>query len=222
VRVSAVINPYGTPVRVAEVVADDAITAVVTQHLLDELAGVLIRSKFRRWISVADAIAFVESLGGHADLRDEPGPPTTGVRDPNDDYLIALADAADAVIVTGDNDILTAEFEPPAPLSFSRASKFFRQASSAGRWRVSKSASTCWPVGLPFRGCRSEPAAMPAQEMSLWVHVPGRASAPVQNSAGGSGRNCSPFDGSRHSERTRAPTQAARRAQPCSLRTRGP
>lgn len=108
------INPYGTPARVAEAVADGAVTAVVTQHLLDELAAVLIRPKFRRWISVADAIAFVESLGGHADLRDDPGPPAAGVRDPNDDYLVALAEAADATIVTGDDDLLEAELEPPA------------------------------------------------------------------------------------------------------------
>lgn len=114
VWISAVINPYGTPARVVEAVADGAITAVVTQHLLDELAAVLIRPKFRRWISVADALAFVESLGGHADLRDDPGPPTTGVRDPNDDYLVALAEAADAVIVTGDDDLLTAGIEPSA------------------------------------------------------------------------------------------------------------
>jgi uncharacterized protein len=114
VWVSAVINPYGTPARVVEAVADGVITAVVTQHLLDELAAVLIRPKFRRWISVADAIAFVESLGGHADLRDDPGSPTTRVRDPNDDYLVALAEAADAVIVTGDDDLLVAGIEPAA------------------------------------------------------------------------------------------------------------
>ena len=112
--VSAVINPYGTPARVVEAVADGAITTVVTQHLLDELAAVLIRPKFRRWISVADAIAFVESLGGHADLRDDPGPPKTKVRDPNDDYLVALAETADAVIVTGDDDLLAAGIQPPA------------------------------------------------------------------------------------------------------------
>jgi uncharacterized protein len=114
VWVSAVINPYGTPARVVQAVADGAITAVVTQHLLDELAAVLIRPKFRRWISVADATAFVESLGGHADLRDDPGPPTTGVRDPNDDYLVALAEEAQAVIVTGDDDLLAAGLEPAA------------------------------------------------------------------------------------------------------------
>jgi putative PIN family toxin of toxin-antitoxin system len=114
VWVSAVVNPYGTRARVAEAVADGAITAVVTQHLLDELAAVLIRPKFRGWISVADAVAFVESLGGDADLCDDPGPPKTRVRDPNDDYLVALAEAADAVIVTGDDDLLAAGMEPPA------------------------------------------------------------------------------------------------------------
>jgi uncharacterized protein len=112
VWISAVINPYGTPARIVEAVADGTITAVVTQHLLDELVAVLIRPKFRRWITVADAIAFVESLGGHADLRADPGPPTSGVRDPDDDYLVALAEDAAASIVTGDNDLLDADINP--------------------------------------------------------------------------------------------------------------
>jgi putative PIN family toxin of toxin-antitoxin system len=112
VWVSAVINPYGTPARTVEAVADGTIIAVVTQHLLDELAAVLIRARFRRWITVADAIAFVESLGGHADLSDDPGPPTAGVRDPHDDYLVALAEDAEASIVTGDNDLLDADIDP--------------------------------------------------------------------------------------------------------------
>jgi len=63
---------------------------------------------------VADAIAFVESLGGHADLRDDPGSPKTKVPDPNNDSLVALAEAADAVIVTSDNDLLDTEIEPSA------------------------------------------------------------------------------------------------------------
>lgn len=46
---------------------------MVTQHLLDELAAVLIRSKFQCWISVGDA-----------------------------------------VIVNGDDDLLTAGIEPSA------------------------------------------------------------------------------------------------------------
>ncbi|HEY5855563.1 MAG TPA: putative toxin-antitoxin system toxin component, PIN family [Aldersonia sp.] len=114
VWISAAINPYGTPARVVDAVATGEVTAVVTQHLLDELATVLIQPRFRRWVSVADAVAFVETLGGHADLRDDPGPPARRVRDPDDDYLVALAEAADAIIVTGDADLLDAELEPPA------------------------------------------------------------------------------------------------------------
>jgi len=36
VWISAVINPYGTPARVVDAVATGEVTAVVTQHLLDE------------------------------------------------------------------------------------------------------------------------------------------------------------------------------------------
>lgn len=90
------------------------VTAVVTQHLLDELAAVLIRPKFRRWLSVADAVAFVDSLGGHAVLHPDLGAPKPRVRDPDDDYLVALAEAAQATIITGDADLLDADLEPPA------------------------------------------------------------------------------------------------------------
>jgi len=54
---------------VIEAVMADQVIAVVTQQLLDDLAAVLVRPKFRRWLGVADAVAFVETLGGKADLR---------------------------------------------------------------------------------------------------------------------------------------------------------
>lgn len=88
--------------------------AVASQHLLDELATVLARPKFRRWIALADAVASVEALGREADLRPEPGAVPQRVRDPDDDYLVALGDAAEAVIVTGDADLLEADLTPPA------------------------------------------------------------------------------------------------------------
>ena len=111
---SGLINPYSAPARVIQAVAARKVTAVESQHLLDELAAVLVRPKFRRWVSVADALAFVETLRNHSDLRDAPGPPSQAVRDPNDAYLVALAEAADAVIVTGDDDLLSAGLTQPA------------------------------------------------------------------------------------------------------------
>lgn len=113
--VSAVINPYGTPAQVIVAVTSGAVVAVVTRHLLDELAAVLISPKFRRWITVADAVAFVEALDGTAEVHPEPGnPPPQRVRDPDDDYLAALSEATRAVIVTGDTDLLAADLDPRA------------------------------------------------------------------------------------------------------------
>jgi len=112
--VSGLINPYGTSARVIQAVLARQVMAVANQHLLDELATVLARPKFRRWIALADAVASVEALGREADLRPEPGAVPQRVRDPDDDYLVALGDAAEAVIVTGDADLLEADLTPPA------------------------------------------------------------------------------------------------------------
>lgn len=114
VWVSAVINPFGAPARVVEAVTAGTVVAVVSQHLLDELTAVLIRPKFRRWVSVTGAVAFVECLGGYADVRPDPGPSASRVRDPNDDYLVSLAETAGAVIVTGNADLLDADLGTPA------------------------------------------------------------------------------------------------------------
>jgi putative PIN family toxin of toxin-antitoxin system len=114
VWIAGLINPYGTPARLIEAVTTETVIAVVTQRLLDELSEVLLRPKFRRWVSVADVVAFVETLGAHADLQDEPGPGEPRLRDPDDDYLVALAEAASAIPVTGDADNLDADLETPA------------------------------------------------------------------------------------------------------------
>jgi putative PIN family toxin of toxin-antitoxin system len=112
--VSGLINPYGAPARVIQAVADRRVTAVVSEHLLDELAAVLVRPKFRRWVSVEDALAFVEALRNHGNVHDPPNPSPEFVRDPEDAYLVALAEGADAVIVTGDDDLLAADLTRPA------------------------------------------------------------------------------------------------------------
>jgi putative PIN family toxin of toxin-antitoxin system len=114
VWVSGLINPYGAPARVIELVAVRLVTAVATRDLLDELAEVLGRPKFRRWFSLADAIASVEALEREADVRPDPDVVAQRVRDPDDDYLAAVADSAGAVIVTGDADLLEADLLPPA------------------------------------------------------------------------------------------------------------
>ncbi|HUY55260.1 MAG TPA: PIN domain-containing protein [Candidatus Nanopelagicaceae bacterium] len=72
------------------------VVAVVTQELIDELTVVLVRPEFRRWILITDAVSFSEELAAYADPRAAPAASTRRLRDPADDYLVALAESADA------------------------------------------------------------------------------------------------------------------------------
>lgn len=114
VWIAGLINPYGTPAGVIGAVMADRVVTVATRHLLDELAATLARDKFRRWVSLADATAFVHTLGVKADVVPEPRPGPVQVRDPDDEYLAALAHHTEAVLVTGDDDLLSADLDPPA------------------------------------------------------------------------------------------------------------
>jgi PIN domain len=84
--------------------------------VLSELADVLARARFRRWLSEDEAAAFVASLRCGARVVDDP-PPEPGVTpDPDDDYVVALARAAGAdYLVSGDRH-LTDLSDPDPPV----------------------------------------------------------------------------------------------------------
>ncbi len=80
---------------------------VVSYDLLLELETVLLRDKFRKKLTVADVISYVEYIREHATVVEarqaerSPGDPV--VPDPDDEYLVHLAENAQADrIVTGD------------------------------------------------------------------------------------------------------------------------
>ncbi len=75
----------------------------------------LARPRFRRFISIATAGDFIDGLAEDAEILDDP-PAQPGLSpDPDDDYLIALARAADAEnLVSGDRHLLDlADVDPP-------------------------------------------------------------------------------------------------------------
>ena len=77
--------------------------------LLDELSAVLVRSKFRRYVRTDDARPFVDAIPELADVVDDlpegDGPITD---DPDDDFLVVLAEAVGAdVLVSGDPHLTT-------------------------------------------------------------------------------------------------------------------
>jgi predicted nucleic acid-binding protein len=89
--------------------------------LLAELRRALAYPKLARLVPPADADAFAAWLGRAAELAaDPPGPPPVRSEDPGDDYLIALAAAERAVLVSGDGHltVLAGQIPVRTPAAF--------------------------------------------------------------------------------------------------------
>jgi putative PIN family toxin of toxin-antitoxin system len=108
VLVSALISPGGGSARLLLALRSGAFELITSPLLLAELRGVLLRDKFRRYVSDAEAAAYVELIRSEGVVRADPGPsPEPLSADPDDEYLIDLArDAQADAIVTGDAHLL--------------------------------------------------------------------------------------------------------------------
>jgi putative PIN family toxin of toxin-antitoxin system len=107
VLVSALIKPTGRPARLLAQAHGAGFELIVSPLLLEELEGVLLRKKFRRYVTVeevADYLAFVRRQGTL--VRDPGQPAPLSCPDPKDEYLLALAYAQKAILVSGDSDLL--------------------------------------------------------------------------------------------------------------------
>jgi putative PIN family toxin of toxin-antitoxin system len=105
--VAAIITPGGTSGRLLRAAIDGQFELVVSPLLLGELRRVLVRDKFRRYLSQNEASLAVRSLAELAELIADPEPTPIGLcPDPKDDYLVALARHAEAdYLVTGDRHL---------------------------------------------------------------------------------------------------------------------
>jgi len=88
---------------------------VMCPELLCENRDVLTtRPRLRKGISLENATLFVDTIEAVIDLVNDPDGVRTETRDPNDDYLVALARAHDVdAIVSGDKDLLESEDQRP-------------------------------------------------------------------------------------------------------------
>ena len=103
VLISAVLSPRGTPARLLLAWQAGAFELIVSAQLLAEVRRAFAYPKLQRRVPSIDADAYVAWLGRSATVAADPhGPPPVHSDDPGDDYLIVLAAAERAVIVSGD------------------------------------------------------------------------------------------------------------------------
>ena len=102
--------------RLLDALAADRIEALLCNRILQELDRALQRPYFAARVTAVERQQADAVLRAAADVLADPVAPPAVVRDPRDDYLVALARAARVdAIITGDRDLLDHEgLEPPA------------------------------------------------------------------------------------------------------------
>lgn len=110
VIVSGLLNPGGPPGRLLDAWVDGEFELVVSPRLLDELTDVLSRPKLASRLEGA-LVGEMLRLVREAAVMASDGPPAEVCRDPDDDYLVALAVGTGSLLVSGDKDLLSVQVE---------------------------------------------------------------------------------------------------------------
>ena len=107
VLISGVLSAKGSSAEILRASRDGQFELVVSELLLAELKRTLAYPKLRKRVPPEKAAAFANWVRDHGSLAQDPeSPPPVGSRDPDDDYLLALAINCRAYLVTGDTDLL--------------------------------------------------------------------------------------------------------------------
>jgi putative PIN family toxin of toxin-antitoxin system len=116
VFVSALIAPKGAPAQFLDLLLEQRFELVASPWSLAELTGVLLRDRFRRYASTDEVRELVADLAAVAIVLGDPPDPAPVTRDPNDDYLVSLAVAAQAdALISGDRDLTDLQ-DAPVPV----------------------------------------------------------------------------------------------------------
>jgi uncharacterized protein len=114
VVISGALSPSGAPADVLRSLARGDFELIVSQLLLGELEHALAYPKLRRHIGASYASDLVRWVADSATVVVAPETvPAVRSRDPDDDYLIGLASANRAALVSGDKHLLDLEGKIP-------------------------------------------------------------------------------------------------------------
>jgi putative PIN family toxin of toxin-antitoxin system len=112
--ISALLSPKGARAKALRAWIEGAFELIVSPLLLAELERALAYPKLRKHIEADEANRVIDWLRRSATMTEDPGdPPSVRSPDPDDDYLIALAESQQAVLVSGDDHLLGLSKELP-------------------------------------------------------------------------------------------------------------
>jgi hypothetical protein len=106
VLIAALLSPRGAPAQILSRWLAGEFELVVSERLLAELQKSLAYPKLRARIAAEEAGELVELLRSAAVQETDPPTPPRRSRDAGDDYLLALAEVAGAMVVSGDQHLL--------------------------------------------------------------------------------------------------------------------
>ncbi|MEO6121063.1 MAG: putative toxin-antitoxin system toxin component, PIN family [Acidimicrobiales bacterium] len=113
VLVSATLSGAGPSAQLVVAVRDGRLTVVACGTLLVELGRVLRRDRFRRYLSLDEVDSYLREIEVMCRMVDDPDPVPAILRDPDDDYLVALASESGVdAIISGDLDLREAKGLP--------------------------------------------------------------------------------------------------------------
>ena len=114
VLISGVLSAKGSSASLLRASRDGRFELVISELLLAELTRTLAYPKLKKRIHAEKAAAFANWVREHGTLAADPASPAPiGSRDPDDDYLLALAISRRAYLVTGDQDLLVLSTDLP-------------------------------------------------------------------------------------------------------------
>ena len=121
VLISGVLSAKGSSAEILRASRGGLFELVISEKLLTELKRTLGYPKLRKRIPAEKAAAFADWVQDHGTVAEDPAdPPPVSSRDPDDDYLLALAISRRAYLVTGDQDLLVLSNDLPilTPVQF--------------------------------------------------------------------------------------------------------
>lgn len=113
VLISAMLAPNGFPAKLIQIWLDGGFELIISRCLLDEFQRAARYPKLRSRIDESDISEIVDLLCRGAELIDDLEDPRPFSPDPDDDYLLALAETSHSVLVSGDQHLLALKDDFP-------------------------------------------------------------------------------------------------------------